>query len=157
MGIFDSLARLFHNSRQNEHSPGAASKRKTVKSYLFGTLAAMLLAFVAFSGNAITEAAAVINYNATEVHIPGGQTIISGYFVNSGDVGALVTDVELSVNITDPYGNYIWNDSSNFSNVGAYVPAGGSAYHTFTIWNDNAPRYDATIKWHVNTHMYWQS
>lgn len=70
MGIFDSLARLFHNSKQNEHSPGAASKRKTVKSYLFGTLAAMLLAFVAFSGNAITEAAAVINYNATEVHTP---------------------------------------------------------------------------------------
>ena len=117
----------------------------------------MLLAFVAFSGNAITEAAAVINYNATEVHTPGGQTIISGSFVNSGDVGALVTYVELSVSITDPYGNYIWNDSSNFSNVGAYVPAGGSAYHTFTIWNDNAPRYDTTIKWHVDTHMYWQS
>ena len=158
MGIIDSFTKLFSSSvqdGQNVHSPGGALKRHPMKSYLLGTIAVMLLTFVSFSSHAKTEAAAIINYNATEVHTPGGQTIISGYFVNSGDVGALVTYVELSVDITDTYGNYVWSDNSCFSNVGAYVPAGGSAYHTFTIWNNSAPRYDDYIKWHVNTRMYW--
>ncbi len=160
MAISDYFARFFSASAQEgQIVPGANAvlRGKSMKSYLLGTIAVMLLAFVSFSFNAKTEATAVINYNATEVHTPGGQTFIGGYFVNSGNVDALVTNVELSVNINDAYGNYLWNDYSTFSNVGVYVPAGGSVYHTFTIWNNNAPRYDGTIRWNVNTNMYWQS
>lgn len=154
---FVGLFNRFMQDGQNVHRSNAASKHKTMKASLLGIIAVMLLAFVGFSFNAKTEAAAVINYNATEVRMPGGKTIISGYFVNSGNADALVTYVELSVDITDSYGNYIWNDNSNFSNVGAYVPAGGSVRHTFTIWNNNAPQNNSLIKWNVNTHMYWKS
>ncbi len=116
----------------------------------------LLMAFAVGVGQArIADAAANIQFNPTAVSLPGGEVVISGNFVNYGDMGATVGGVAISVQISDAYGNPIWADSYNFANVGVYVPAGGSLPHNFHIQNGNCPSYNGQIKWHVSSDLWW--
>ncbi len=116
----------------------------------------VLMAFaIGFGQVRSADAAANIQFNATAVHLPGGQTVITGNLVNYGDMGATVGRAVISVQITDANGNPIWSDSGNFPNVGVYVPEGGSLTHTFHLHNGNCPSYNGQIKWHVSTDLWW--
>ena len=97
-------------------------------------LAMCLLA--GFVQTAEVSAQAHINFNAAGVYLRDGKTVVEGYLVNSGDTGATVSSAKISVLVRDSANNPFWEDSGLFSNVGVYVPAGGSVGHTFNIFND---------------------
>lgn len=119
-------------------------------------LFAVLLGFMLFVGQSgVASAAPNITFTATDVQCGRGATDIEGYFFNSGDTGATVSAAELSVEITDDDGNYVWADSSAFPSVGVYVAPGAQHWHVFRIHNANAPGYNGRIKWHVENHIYW--
>ena len=116
----------------------------------------LLVAFaVGFGQSRSVEAAANIKFNATNVNLPGGETVITGVFVNHGNEGATVTSAVIKVQISDANGRPIWSDTCNFTDVDVWVPAGGSVTHAFHIHNDNCPGYDGRIKWHVNAQIFW--
>jgi len=116
----------------------------------------MLLAcFVGFNCGAESkcDAGANVKFQATDVYLNNGQSVIDGYFYNEGSTGATVTTVELSFTASDNAGNYIFSDSSSFSNVNAWVPAYSNVPWRFTIRNSNAHGYTGEIKWHVDNHV----
>lgn len=99
------------------------------------------------------SAQAQINFNAAGVYLRDGKTVVEGYLVNSGDTGATVSSAKISVFVRDSANNPFWEDSGIFSNVGVYVPAGGSVGHTFNIFNDRCRYYGGTIRWSVHTDL----
>ncbi len=101
----------------------------------------------------MADAAASIKFDATEVHLPGGEMVIIGTFTNYGNEGGTVTSAALDVDITDENGNFLWKDSALFSSVGVYVPAGGQHRHVFHIHNEKCFGYNGTIKWRVHTRV----
>ena len=118
-------------------------------------LFAILFGFMLFAEQGGTaSAAANISFTATEVQYARGETAIRGYFFNGGDIGAVVNSAELEVNITDMDGNYIWNDSSYFPNVGVFVAPGEYKGHVFYIHNENAEGYVGPIKWNVGWSLH---
>ena len=116
-------------------------------------LAMCLLA--GFVQTAEVSAQAHINFNAAGVYLRDGKTVVEGYLVNSGDTGATVSSAKISVLVRDSANNPFWEDSGLFSNVGVYVPAGGSVGHTFNIFNDQCRYYGGVTRWSVHTDLWY--
>ena len=110
----------------------------------------VLACFVGFSGYTKCDASANIKFQATNVYLYNGKSVIEGNFYNEGDSGATVTTVKLSFTASDKAGNYVFSDSGLFSGVNAWVPAYGTTAWSFTINNSNTPGYAGTIKWHID-------
>ena len=147
---------VFRNSVKNLHE-GVVLMRK-ILSKQAAVLFVLLMAFaVSFGQTRSVDAAANIMFNATRVDLPGGQTVITGNFVNHGNEGATVRSAVIEVQITDANGRPIWSDSCNFTDVDVWVPAGASHTHAFHIHNGNCPNYNGNIKWHVNADLVWES
>ena len=118
----------------------------------------LLMAFaISFGQSRITYASANIKFDTTNVYLEDGRTRMVGVFTNYGDEGATVTDATFQVDITTPDGRYIWSDSGDFSDIDAWVPAGGQVTWTFNINNDNCPEYQGRFKWNVNNRIWWES
>ena len=91
-----------------------------------------------------------VSFQATDVYLEPGQTVIEGTFHNAGDVGKQVTAVKLSFVANDTAGNYIFSDSCLFQNVNAWVPAHGNTNWRFTIHNSAAQGYSGKYEWDVD-------
>ncbi len=115
----------------------------------------LMAAVFCFEPSHVANAGANIKFNATEVYLPGGETVIVGNFVNRGNEGATITSAVIKVQISDANGRPIWSDVSNFTDVDVWVPAGSSLTHAFHIHNDNCPSYNGRIKWHVSADVFW--
>ncbi len=124
----------------------------TMKKFLMMVLTAACMLGVLAQAQEVSANANIV-FNAAEVQLLDGETLIKGYLVNLGDAGATATAASISVIVQDDAGNVFWQDSGDFANVGVYVPAGGSHGHVFHIHNPNCRAYNGTIRWHVDNHI----
>lgn len=115
----------------------------------------LLCTAVALCFSSSASAAVNILFNATDVQVFPGGTKITGTLTNYGNEGATVRQAEVSVDVTDNDGNYVWSDSCQYGSVNVFVPAGGTVVHTFGIRNGNCPGYTGYIRWDVRTHLSW--
>lgn len=117
----------------------------------------LLVAFVlGFGQLSVTNAAANIKFDTTEVNTPGEGLEVHGIFTNFGNDGATVTGVALDVRVTDANGNPIFADSCNFPDVDIWVPARGQTPWTFFIHNVNCPAYQGEIKWQAQNQIFYE-
>ena len=125
--------------------------KKLISSHVL-VLFALLAAWFVMPRTA--DAAASIQFNATEVQMFAGQgTKIAGTLTNYGDMGATVNVAQLSVQVTDVNGNPIWSDFGTFNNVNVYVAPGATLRHAFNLRNLSCPSYTGEFRWHVSTDL----
>lgn len=108
-------------------------------------------------GLSVGEAAANIQYKATEVTLQDGAVKIDGYYMNCGNTAGTVKDVSMDVSMEDMDGNPITAQEAVFGDVLCYVAAGAQVPWSFTMHNDEISAYEGQFQWHVHTHISWNN
>ena len=122
----------------------------------FSLIAASEIFFVSSSANA--DAYIKIDVKNVEF-LDGYRIFMTATISNTGDKDANVNWVNMkSITIWDYNDNVLWNGAAYFSDVNAYVPAGGAINYSFTITDaDDVSYFDSSTyrRWNVNYDVNW--
>ena len=118
----------------------------------------ILISIYFLNFNNIAEADANISWTTTNVKLSFKKATITGYFKNSGDRGANITEIRLVLDAkTSKDGSPIWSDVATFYPNGTrFVPAGGRLNYTFNITNEGCPEWNSYFWWYVSySNLRW--
>lgn len=117
------------------------------------TILILLAVLIAISSMAVVSANANIKFEPAKVYFDNGKLSVEGVFINNGDQNGTVDTAQLKIYLVYNDGEQILA-GGNFTNVGAFVPAGGTQNWRFNITGVN---YTEIGRWHVvsDIHYYW--
>ena len=121
---------------------------------IFGVL---IVFSICLFGSNFAEATAQITWTTTDVILDSKKCTIKGYFMNTGDVGARVTNMHFVVDVVNGKNQNIYSAIWDHSPTDCYIAPGQQLSWKFWLNDKGCPRYTKNdSNWSVTQIITWE-